>query len=217
MLPSAPHKVLFCQLPAKPWRREASSLFPFQPPGLSGRHAGLSEQVSVRAGYRAAFRFSDMNVASSVMAWAMRRWSNGSRLCIGNPASVTRCAMPTSSTVNPSRWTASIDLLDVGLQLADARLHHDFPKRHYTDQDIVRGGPRPPPLPRLQANHHRPATKAKRGRRGGISSLLSLHGGQHIGRETIEIGRDPNFFPRRAPGRRGGRSTCRGGPTSAST
>ena len=41
--------------------------------------ATLPEQVTVRTGYRAAFRSSDMNVASSVMAWAMRRWSKGSR------------------------------------------------------------------------------------------------------------------------------------------
>jgi hypothetical protein len=216
MLPSAPHKVLFCQLPAKPWRREASSLFPFQPPGLSGRHAGLSEQVSVRAGYRAAFRFSDMNVASSVMAWAMRRWSNGSRLCIGNPASVTRCAMPTSSTVNPSRWTASIDLIDVGLQLADAHLHHDFPKRHYTDQDIVRG-----------VRDHLPCRASKliiigQPPKQSVGVEEEFHPSSPSRAASTSAGRRSKsgairILPRRAPGRRGGRSTCRGGPTSAST
>src|SRR5262249_24460394 len=98
----------------------------------------------------------------------------------------------------------------------DADLHHDFPQRHHTDQNIVRG-----------IRNHLPCRTSKlvivgQPPKQGMGVEEELHpSSPSMAASTSAGGPSKNsaspILPRSAPGRRGGRSACRGGPTSAST
>jgi hypothetical protein len=134
-------------------------------------------------------------VASSVIAWAVRKWSKGSCWCIGNPASVVRRAMPTPSLVKPSRRTVD-DFRESTCGL---------PKRTFTaisHNDTILD------IFRRVRNHllaappswsRRPATKARYGSRRNFTSAPRMTASTSAGRRS-KLGMIRIFWQRRPGG-----------------